>query len=183
VDRLQPSDHSASCTQLPSRMGVATGLQRRTERKSRCGSGGRESRATQRDQLDVQLWSFPTSLLHSLHPTVAETIDPITGARAFGIPRVEASRDDGSDGAHALLPADISSSTVQLGARHLPANTPSPGPTEKGAMWRPTAGGTSSTSLDIALGTSTGCRADQLAAARTIKAPIHELCHARQRGS
>jgi hypothetical protein len=38
----------------------------------------------------------------------------VIGALAFGIPRAEASRGDGSDGPYARLPADILSSTVQL---------------------------------------------------------------------
>ena len=49
-------------------------------------------------------------------------IEPLIGARAFGIPRAEASRDGRLDGAHAPLPADILSSTAQLGA---PPKTPS----------------------------------------------------------
>jgi hypothetical protein len=40
-------------------------------------------------------------------PTVVEPIEPVIGARAFGIPPAAASRDDRSDGAHALLPADF----------------------------------------------------------------------------
>ncbi len=44
-------------------------------------------------------------------------IEPVIGASASGIPRAEASRDDRLDGAHAHLPADIFSRTVQLGAR------------------------------------------------------------------
>ena len=47
----------------------------------------------------------------------AESIQSVIGARAFGIPPAEASRDDRLDGAHAHLPADYFSSTVQLGAR------------------------------------------------------------------
>jgi hypothetical protein len=42
--------------------------------------------------------------------------DEQPSGRASGIPPAEASRDDRSDGAHAHLPADIFSSTVQLGA-------------------------------------------------------------------
>jgi hypothetical protein len=52
-----------------------------------------------------------------LEPMTVEPIVPVMGVSAFGIRPSEASRDDRSDGAYALLPADISSSTVQLGAR------------------------------------------------------------------
>jgi hypothetical protein len=44
-------------------------------------------------------------------------IEPVMSVRAFGIRPAAASRDGRSDGAHALLPADIFSSTVQLVAR------------------------------------------------------------------
>jgi hypothetical protein len=43
-------------------------------------------------------------------------IEHIIGARASGIPSDEAWRDVRSDQAHALLPADIFSTSVQLGA-------------------------------------------------------------------
>jgi hypothetical protein len=45
-----------------------------------------------------------------------EAIERVIGPHAFGIPPAEASRDGRLDGAHALLPAGIFSSTVQLGA-------------------------------------------------------------------
>jgi hypothetical protein len=50
-------------------------------------------------------------------PTVVRRIAAVMGVRASGIPPAEASRDERSETAHAHLPADISSSTVQLGAR------------------------------------------------------------------
>jgi hypothetical protein len=52
------------------------------------------------------------SVNRRLWPRSSRIID----ARAFDIPRAESSRGDRSDEAHALLPADIFSSTVQLGA-------------------------------------------------------------------
>jgi hypothetical protein len=51
-----------------------------------------------------------------LEPMTMDPIEPVMRVSAFGTRPAEASRDDRSDGAYALLPADISSSTVQLGA-------------------------------------------------------------------
>jgi hypothetical protein len=57
-------------------------------------------------------------------PTVCKAIEPVIGARASRTLRVEASRDERSDGALALLPAGIFSSTVQLGALIHPHKRP-----------------------------------------------------------
>jgi hypothetical protein len=60
----------------------------------------------------------PTATVcHELRPLMVEPVDLVIDARAFGIPLAEASRVDRSDAEHALLPAGIFSSTVQLGAR------------------------------------------------------------------
>jgi hypothetical protein len=49
---------------------------------------------------------------------LADLVDVVlTGRRLFDSRRVQASRDERSDGARALLPADIPSSAVRLGAR------------------------------------------------------------------
>jgi len=49
-------------------------------------------------------------------PTVGRGIAAIMGARPSGIPRAGSSRDGRSETGHARLPADIFSSTAQLGA-------------------------------------------------------------------
>src|SRR6266542_507091 len=49
-------------------------------------------------------------------PTVVEPIEPVMRVGAFGIRLAEALRDGRSDGGLGLLPADIFSSSVQLGA-------------------------------------------------------------------
>jgi hypothetical protein len=61
--------------------------------------------------------SFLVSAASSFSTDGCEAIEPVIGARAFGFPRAEAWRDGRSNGGHALLPADILSSTVQLGAQ------------------------------------------------------------------
>jgi hypothetical protein len=71
-------------------------------------------------------------------PTAVEAIGRVMCPRPSGIPPAEASRVDRSDGTHALLPAEIFSSTVQLGA---PPQSPRSGaisalikPRHKGAL-------------------------------------------------
>jgi hypothetical protein len=79
-------------------------------------AGGADGEESWSVRPNCRLVACGVPLPRSLERGVERGRDRVTGPRLVDSRRVEASRDGHSDGGHGLLPADIFSSTVQLGA-------------------------------------------------------------------